>query len=314
MTATPTSPTSPGLPNPLHPGLKDTGKSLPMPQSLPQLRPAGKTLRKDNWWVAPLLTFLGLSAFIVYSTWAALQGEHYWAKGTNYLSPMYSPVLFDSWKPDPHTGGAQVSGHAWFGAWPSWLPTMLAVLPLTPAFLILWAPGGFRFTCYYYRGAYYKAFWGDPVSCAVGEPKFRGRNYRGEQKFPLIFQNIHRYFFYIAVIFIGLLTYDAIISYSFPRADGTKAFGIGVGSIVLTLNPIFLGCYTFGCHVARHLVGGKKDALSELGGAKAGYDCVSCLNRRHMMWAWISLFWVGFTDFYVRMVSMGKITDLHWIS
>jgi hypothetical protein len=293
---------------PTSPTLKDTGKSLPLPTPLPQLRPAGKTMRKDNWWVQPLLVFLGLTAFIVYSTWAALQGEHYFVQDTNYLSPMYSPVLFDSWKLG--TGEAyQPSGHAWFGEWPSWLPQTLAFIPLTPAFLILWAPGGFRFTCYYYRGAYYKAFWGDPISCAVGEPQFRGKNYRGEQKFPLILQNIHRYFFYIAVVFIGFLSYDAVISYIFPTAEGGKTFGIGVGSIVLTLNPIFLGCYTFGCHVGRHLIGGRKDALSELGVQKKAYDCVSCLNRRHMMWAWISLFWVGFTDVYVRLVSMGVWSD-----
>ena len=56
-------------------------------------------------------------------------------------------------------------------------------LPFSPAILILWAPGGFRFTCYYYRGAYYKAFWADPLSCTVGEPR---KGYRGERSFPLI--------------------------------------------------------------------------------------------------------------------------------
>jgi hypothetical protein len=29
-----------------------------------------------------------------------------------------------------------------------------------------------------------------------------------------------------------------------------------------------------------------------------------------MLWAWCSLFWVGFTDFYVRMVASGMITDV----
>lgn len=304
----------------------------------------GVTMRKDAWWLQPLLVFLGLGAFIVYSTWAAFQGEHYFVHGTHYLSPMYSPVLFDSWKLGQgivhDAAGNPIasplhSGHAWLGPWPSWLPHAIAFLPITPAFLILWAPGGFRFTCYYYRGAYYKAFWADPISCAVGEPKARGTNYRGEQKFPLIFQNVHRYFFYIAVIFIGLLSYDAVMAYFFndptsvpfassissssnpsitapgtPEPHAASHFGLGIGSLVLTLNPIFLGCYTFGCHVFRHLIGGKKDALSELGAQKKAYDCVSCLNRRHMMWAWISLCWVGFTDFYVRMVSMGYIHDI----
>jgi hypothetical protein len=183
----------------------------------------------------------------------------------------------------------------------------------TPAILILWAPAGFRLTCYYYRGAYYKAFWGDPITCAVGEPGFRGKKYRGEAKLPLIFMNAHRYFFYIAVIFIGLLTYDGVMSYIFTSTDAAgghhSQFGIGIGSLVLTINPILLGGYTFGCHVMRHLVGGRRDKLSSLGQKKKVYDCVSCLNRKHMAWAWCSLIWVGFTDFYVRMVASGAWHD-----
>jgi hypothetical protein len=270
----------------------------------------GETSRRDAWWKPSLLTFLGLTAFIVYSTWAALQGEHYFydAAGQHYLSPMYSPVLWDP--PGLH------SGHAWFGSAPDWLlaiwPT--AILPFTPAFLILWAPGGFRFTCYYYRGAYYKAFWADPVSCAVGEPGFRGKKYRGERKLPLVLQNVHRYFLYIAILFIGILSYDAVLSYLFTTTDpqtGVKSltFGIGLGSLVLTINPILLGGYTFGCHSLRHLVGGRFNILSRRPARKRAYDCVSCLNRRHMLWAWLSLFWVGFTDFYVRICSMGIIRD-----
>jgi hypothetical protein len=283
--------------------------TIHLPQALPKPRGVGQTSRKDRWWVQPLLVFLGFSAFIVYATWAGMQGVNYWVTGTGYLSPMYSPVLFDSWQIREL---GLTSGHAWFGAWPDWIPRYMLHpwFVITPAALILWAPGGFRFTCYYYRGAYYKAFWADPLNCAVGEPSPRGKRYRGEAKLPLILHNLHRYFFYVAVVFIGLLTYDAIQSYFFADPSGTgRAFGIGIGSLVLTINPILLGCYTFGCHVARHLVGGRKDRLSELGGAKKAYDCVSCLNRRHMMWAWLSLFWVGFTDFYVRMVASGVWTD-----
>ena len=268
---------------------------------LPQTRALAETSRQDRWWVQPLLVFLGLSAFIVYASWAGMQGKNYFVPGTHYLSPMYSPVLFDA--PGQH------SGHAWFGAWPeaiSFLPWFMA----TPAILILWAPGGFRLTCYYYRGAYYKAFWGDPLNCAVGEPGFRGKKYRGEAKLPLIFMNAHRYFFYIAVLFIGLLSYDAISSYFFKDPTTNKTgFGIGIGSLVLTINPILLGGYTFGCHVYRHLIGGRKDQLSKLGPRKKVYECVSCLNRKHMLWAWMSLIWVGFTDFYVRMVASGNWHD-----
>ena len=76
-----------------------------------------------------------------------------------------------------------------------------------------------------------------------------------------------------------------------------------------SLNAVFLGCYTFGCHSLRHLVGGVLDVMSGRPVRKTAYACVSCLNRWHMNWAWVSLIWVGFTDLYVRMCAMGIWTD-----
>lgn len=252
-------------------------------------RSFGQTMRRDMWWVQPLLTFLALSAFVVYSTWAAFQGEHY--RFGNYLSPFYSPELLGS-------------PEAFFGAKPGWIPSWL---PFTPALLILWAPAGFRFTCYYYRGAYYKAFWADPISCTVGEPR---HNYRGEKKFPLVLQNIHRYFLYLALIFLVFLFYDAWHAFWFTNpATGQTSFGIGVGTIILTANAILLAGYTFSCHSLRHLVGGKCDELSKSPMRCATYNCVSSLNRRHLWFAWLSLFVVGFSDIYVRLCSMGIWTD-----
>ena len=250
----------------------------------------GATSRRDAWWLRPLLVFFGLSAFVVYATWAALAGEHY--HFGNYLSPFYSPELFGE------------SEHSWFGARPAWWPLWL---PFSPAFLILWAPGGFRVTCYYYRGAYYKAFWADPPSCSVGEPRSR---YRGERDFPLILQNVHRFFLYLALPFLIFLSYDAWRAFWFDEATtGTVSFGLGVGTLVLLVNVILLGGYTLGCHSLRHLVGGYLDQLSRSPGRFATYRCVSCLNRGHMPWAWLSLFWVAFTDLYVRLCSMGIWQD-----
>lgn len=256
-------------------------------------RPFGQTMRKDGWWIQPVLTFIGLGAFVVYSTWAAFQGEHYLftGGGAHYLSPFYSPELLGS-------------ATAWFGPKPGWIPDWL---PFTAALLILWAPGGFRFTCYYYRGAYYKAMWADPPACAVGEPR---HSYRGEKKFPLILQNLHRYFLYLALLFLVVLLYDAVLAFRFENpVTHAHSFGMGVGSIVLTANVICLGLYTFSCHSLRHLIGGRKNELSKNKMQMACYNGVSGLNRKHMLFAWISLFVVGFSDVYVRLCSMGIWSD-----
>jgi hypothetical protein len=249
------------------------------------------TSRRDTWWVKPLLVFLGFSSFIVYSTWAAFQNGHYWVAGTGYLSPFYSPEIFGD------------GPHAWIQGKPGWLP---AWAPWSPAFLILWAPAGFRLTCYYYRGAYYKAFWADPPACAVSEPR---KTYWGENSLPLILQNLHRYMLYIAIVFIGFLAHDVYKGLWFDGAAGTQEFGVGVGTLVLLINVVLLGGYTFGCHSLRHLVGGGKDTFSDSPTRLKAWSCVSCLNARHQVFAWFSLFWVGFTDVYVRLCSMGIWSD-----
>jgi hypothetical protein len=252
--------------------------------SLPVVRRWGETERRDRWWVQPLAVFVVLSAFIVYATWAAFQNEHY-TYGP-YLSPFYSPELFGT--PE----------HSWFGPKPDWWPGWLL---FSPALLILWAPGGFRFTCYYYRGAYYKAFWADPPSCAVGEPR---KSYWGERSLPLVLQNLHRYFLYLALFFLGFLSWDVYKATRFPGG-----FGVGVGTLVLLVNVILLGGYTLGCHSLRHLVGGGIDQLTKAPLRHRAYNCVSCLNRGHNLWAWFSLFWVAFSDVYVRLCSMGVWRD-----
>ena len=164
----------------------------------------GQTRRRDAWWATPFAVFIGLGAFVVYATWAAFQNAHY--SFGPYLSPFYSPEIFGD------------SPHAWLGPKPAWWP---GLLPFSPALLILPFPGLFRFTCYYYRGAYYKSFWADPPACAVGEPR---KAYRGEHSFPLILQNFHRYFMWVALVFIALLTYDVLVAMWFTNpSTGTPA-------------------------------------------------------------------------------------------
>jgi hypothetical protein len=250
----------------------------------------GETKRRDAWWLQPLVVFLILGGFVAYATWAAFQNAHY-TYGP-YLSPFYSPEIYG----DPRT--------AWFGAKPGWWP---ALLPFSPALIILPFPGLFRFTCYYYRGAYYKAFWADPPACAVGEPR---KQYCGEAAFPLIVQNIHRYFLYIALVFLLVLTYYVYQALWFTNpATGQKSFGVGVGTLVLAANVVLLAGYTLGCHSLRHVVGGYLDRLSGSPLRRRVYECSSRFNRAHLRWAWMSLFSVPFADLYVRLCSMGVWTD-----
>lgn len=277
----------------------------------------GATSRRDAWWVGPLLTLLGISAFLIYGTWAACQGDHFEIRENGatfsgqavapYLSPFYSPLIYD-----PH------SPHAWIDASkPTWWP---AFIPLTPALLILPFPGIFRLTCYYYRKAYYRAFWADPPACAVGEPR---KSYWGENHWPLLFQNAHRYALYFALVFIVVLTFDALVAFRWPT-DGTgkllpaggHQFGMGVGTLIMVANVVLLSGFTFGCNSLRHLVGGRHDCFScpnnvaQTRGGYRAWRCVTWFNERHALWAWMSLFSVGFTDVYIRLCSQGVWTDV----
>ena len=258
----------------------------------------GATRRTDNWWGGPAITFFVFSLFVVYTTWAALQGNHYYR--APYLSPFYSPVLFT----DQSVAGAAPAHLAWFGSWPTWWPHFI---PISPAILILVFPGSFRFTCYYYRKAYYRSFAGSPPGCAVG-PLASKKKYRGETAL-LLFQNLHRFALYFALLFIVLLGKDAFESFFY---DGQP--GLGVGSIILTINVILIACYTFGCHSFRHLIGGRKDCMSNCGKstvALGSWKQASWFNARHMQFAWASLVWVMITDLYVRLLSMGVIRDFN---
>lgn len=252
--------------------------------------------------MGPAVTFIVFSSFVVYTTWALLQAEHYYSEP--YLSPFYSPVLFT----ELSAAGAAPLHLAWFGQWPSWWPGQGTwwFLPASPAILILIFPLSFRLTCYYYRKAYYRSFAGSPPGCAVG-PLAQKRKYRGETGLLLI-QNIHRYALYFALAFIFFLGKDAVEAF-FKNGEP----GIGVGSIILAINVVLLAGYTFGCHSLRHLIGGRKDCMS-CGKNTLAYGTwkrATWLNERHMQWAWASLLWVMLADVYVRLVSMGVITDLN---
>ena len=229
---------------------------------------------QGNWWVEPVAIAVGFTLFVIYSTWSVI-----WSNGHSYgpyLSPFYSPVLRFSW----------------------W--------PLSSAFLVAWVPLGFRASCYYYRKAYYRAYFWDPPACAIREPAHPhifSRGYTGERRFPWILNNFHRYFLYLALVVLGFLWWDTINAFHY-----NTGLYIGAGSVIMLVNVVLITLYTFSCHALRHWVGGSVNCFSCTfgGGTRHGlWRGVSRLNPYHGAFAWYSLFSVVATDIYIRLVASG---------
>ena len=251
-------------------------------------RIAASTLRRDNWWVQPAITVAVLMAFVLYSSWRAFENAYYYS--SPYISPFYSPCIATNCVPGSRDLGTV------FGDW--WR--------LSPALLIRVFPLGFRLTCYYYRKAYYRSFWLSPPGCAVGEPH---KSYSGETRFPLVFQNAHRWFFYIGLVFNVILTWDAVLAFRNPQGDWGH---MGLGTLVLLANATLLWLYSLSCHSCRHAVGGRLTHFSRHPLRYRAWTLVSKLNARHPTFAWISLFGVALADLYVTLVARGTISDLRF--
>ncbi len=249
--------------------------------------PETTTLRSDRWWVQPVATVSVLSAFVIYSTWAAFQNKNYYVGALMHrdeISPLYSPCLTGSCAPGAAHG-------IWFSWW-----------TISPALLILIVPLGFRLTCYYYRRSYYRAFWWSPPACAVADAH---TNYSGETRFPLVMQNLHRYFFYAGLVFNVILTYDAVRAFREPGIG----WGVSVGTLVLVVNATLLWLYSLSCHACRHLCGGGVRSFSAHPLRYRFWKMLTPLNSKHMNLAWASLIFVGLTDVYIRLVASGALTD-----
>lgn len=265
------------------------------------------TQRTDAWQLEPILAGLALVLFGVYALWRAFQNAPSEVPGTNYISPLYTPYI-------PHilhTFGISV-------------PALEQILPdgnlgwiFSPALLILWVPIGFRATCYFYRRVYYRSFFTAPAACAVDvNPKSpliellgKGKKYAGETLFPMVLMNGHRFFFYLAALFIFLHAFDVLFAYFMP---GFKGLYIGLGSLVVTLDVLLLAAYAFGCHSWRHIIGGRLDCFSScpMGEARHhAFERQGFLNRNHGLFGWVSLGWVIVADLYITGVSRGIIPD-----
>ncbi len=245
-----------------------------------------RTLRRDLWWIEPALLFILFTVFVVYSFFAGIANADYYADP--YLSPFYSPCLTANCK---HlTFGVPIIGEWWSFA---------------PAIWIVGFPLSFRVTCYYYRKAYYRAFFWSPAACTVPDAR---ATYGGETKFPFVLQNIHRYTWYVAVVFVVILSYDAILAFRFPTATG-HAFGIGLGSVIMTVNVLLIAVYTFSCHACRYLLGGRHDRFHGRPMSYLLWSLISRINVQHDVYALASLVSVGLADLYIRLLAMGVISD-----
>src|SRR5579863_9620270 len=221
---------------------------------------SARTFRTDPWWKTPGIVAAGLTIWVAYATVRVFTGHWYYVGRYHYLTPFYSPCV----------SGECVKGSSALG---QWIPAVPPIIPY--AFVSLVFVLGFRVTCYYYRGAYYRAFWRSPGACAVREPHAR---YTGETRFPLIGQNLHRYFFYLAIPIAILLTYDVAQAFRGPDGD----FGIGLGTLILLVNVVFIWAYTLSCHSCRHITGGRLKHFSSHPVRYWVWTQISKLNARHM--------------------------------
>src|SRR5688572_19379110 len=203
------------------------------------------TQRRDLWWIEPAVVFTILAGFVAYATFRIFEGNveaHRYFEVDNgdyhYLSPFGTPDL-TFLVPQLFKDIA--------AALPVVGPLGLALLS-NPAFLILPVPAGFRFTCYYYRKSYYRAFVARPAACGVEATK--GKKYKGERGLMVV-QNVHRYFLYLAILVTVFLAYDAIRGIWTPHG-----LYFGIGNVIMVVNVVLLCAFTFGCNSFRHLVGG----------------------------------------------------------
>lgn len=237
--------------------------------------------RKDNWWVMPIIIDAVIILFVIYTILAVFYpgtDKTYQYASMHYYSPIWGIPIPKSVLDFLH--------------WPGTLPLAL---------LTIWAPLGFRASCYYERKIYYRDFFTSPPACGVNGIHIRRGKYTGERAFPFILNNLHRWFFYVTLILMILQTLDFLYALT---------FGIGVGTIILFFNTLFLSLYVYSCHAFRHVVGGNRNCYDcgSVGSLQfKGWKIVSKLNENHSNWFWISLGTVMLADFWIRLVAGGVI-------
>ena len=240
---------------------------------------SAKTLRTDRWWFKPAYTVVGLSAWLIWGLVHTLvMQDWYFAQGAGL--PLPDAVLLALRVDGVRPGGGRVRPvRCRTGRWSrtrrsACRSCCCSGSPATTTGRRTTARSGSRRR---------------PARCRTVT-----RRYTGETRFPLVFQNLHRYAFYAAVLISLLNTWDAILSF-----HGTEGFGFGLGNVILVGNVVLLWAYTVSCHSCRHIMGGRLKHFSAHPVRYRAWTFVSKLNTRHKELAWITLGSLALTDFYV---------------
>ena len=232
------------------------------------------TYRKDNWKTSWFILGTVFSLFSLYTLIVVIfdydHGIHGAIPNTNFTSPLYGPKIFD--------------------------------IPFY-AFLTLWAPFGFRGTCYYMRKVYYRTLFQSPPACAVQGLSFRKGKYTGESRSLFWLNNFHRYFLYAAILLAFFHWYEALSLFFY---EGRFYFGFGV--VLALLDATMLTFYVVSCHAFRHLLGGSVNRQGSM--MNKVWAKISKLNKYHPTWFWLSITSIFIYDLYIRVVSWGLIPDL----
>ena len=134
--------------------------------------------------------------------------------------------------------------------------------------------------------------------------------YQGERRM-FLFNNLHRYFLYAAMIIILIKWWDVTHTMHF-HSSAHNGYGVSIGTFVMGIEAFLLTMYVTSCHALRHLAGGMlarwTTSISRVRGVLFGK--ISIANRSHGFWFWTSLTFVFLGDIWVLLVAEGRLNDM----
>ena len=97
---------------------------------------------------------------------------------------------------------------------------------------------------------------------------------------------------------------------AFRPAEGeSDGIHMGLGTVLMAINVVYIWLYTLSCHSCRHAVGGRLRHFSKHPVRYRLWTWVSKLNVKHARYAWVSLFSVALVDLYIMLLARGVFDD-----